>query len=54
VLLVFLVEHLVLSLRLVLPELLPSVPGAVKRRLARDNHALARLQGRRSLGQGQA
>jgi len=52
ILAVFLAEHLVLSLRLLVPELIPSVPGAVKRRLARDNHALARLQGRRSLGQG--
>ena len=50
VLAVFLAEHLVLSLRLIVPYLIPPVPAAVKRRLARDNFALARLQGRRSLG----
>jgi hypothetical protein len=50
VFLVFLVEHAVLSLRLVMPYLVPATPAAVKRRMERDNLALARLQGRRSVG----
>jgi len=47
---VFVCEHVVLSLRLVMPYIVPPVPQKVKRRLERDNYALARLQGRRSLG----
>lgn len=49
-LVVFVFEHLVLSLRLVMPYLVPPTPERVKRRIQRDNFALARLQGRRSLG----
>ncbi len=47
---VFVCEHVVLSLRLVMPYIVPPVPQKVKRRLERDNYALAKLQGRRSLG----
>ena len=49
-LVVFVFEHLVLSLRLIMPYLVPPTPSKVKRRIQRDNFALARLQGRRSLG----
>ena len=47
---VFVVEHAVLALRLVLPVLLPPTPARVRARVARDDFALAKLQlGRTSL-----
>lgn len=51
-LLVFVFEHMVLALRLMMMYIIPPVPAAVKRRAARDMWALARLQGRRSIGEG--
>ena len=49
-LIVFVVEHAVLALRLVIPFLLPPASPAIRRRLARDDYALMRLQmGRVSL-----
>lgn len=54
-LVVFVVEHAVLALRLVLPVLLPPTPKHVLARVARDDFALVRLQlGRASLGQTRA
>ena len=50
VLLIFVVEHAVLALRLLLPHCIAPVPAAVRRRMARDALALARLQGRQSAG----
>lgn len=44
VLLIFCIEHAVLGLRLLLPQCVPATPAAVKRRMARDALALARLQ----------
>lgn len=50
VLLVFVVEHAVLGLRLLLSHCVPPVPASVRRRMARDALALARLHGRHSVG----
>ena len=51
-LLIFVVEHVVLALHLALPVLLPPTPERVRRRLARDDFALMKLQiGRVSLHQ---
>ncbi len=43
-LLIFVVEHAVLALRLVLPVLLPPIPERVRQRLAKDDFSLMKLQ----------
>lgn len=49
-LLVFLFEHCVLGARLLLGFVVPTEPAGVRRRAARDAWNLAKLQGRRSMG----
>ena len=49
-LVVFVFEHIVLSLRLVMPYCVPATSAHVKRRILRDEFALAWLLGRRSVG----
>jgi hypothetical protein len=41
---IFVVEHAVLALRLVLPAVLPATPKSVRTRIAKDDFALLRLQ----------
>jgi hypothetical protein len=47
-LVVFLFEHLVLGLKLLLGSAIPHTSEKVQKRVARDNYMLARLQGRKS------
>ena len=53
-LVVFVIEHLVLSLRILMAYIIPPVSASVRRRAARDAWALAKLQGRRSVGEASA
>jgi hypothetical protein len=48
-LVVFLLEHAVLGLKLLLGSIIPHTSENVQKKVARDNYFLARLQGRRSM-----